>query len=133
MSRIRKSNTKPELALRRALWELGARGWRCHWREPSGSIDIAFTRWRLAVQVDGSFWHGHPSKWQPDRWKGYWDEKIKRNIARDRRQEALLAEDGWTILRFWDFEVEHDATAVARVVIRELEALRQQGVPGKRS
>ena len=133
MSRIRKTNTKPELALRRALWAEGVRGWRCHWREPSGSIDIAFTRWRLAVQVDGSFWHGHPSKWQPDRSKGYWDEKIKRNIARDRRQEALLAEGGWKVLRFWDFEIEHDATAVARVVIRELEVLSQQEASGPKS
>jgi DNA mismatch endonuclease (patch repair protein) len=53
-------------------------------------VDIAFTRWRVAVFVDGSFWHGHPSKWAPGHWKGYWDEKIKRNIARDRAQDAAL-------------------------------------------
>lgn len=84
------------------------------------------------MQVDGSFWHGHPSKWQPNRWKGYWDDKIKRNIERDRRQEAALAAAGWRVLRFWDFEVEQDATAVALVVSRELEGLREHP-PGSQS
>jgi DNA mismatch endonuclease (patch repair protein) len=92
---------------------LGVRGWRCHWPGPGGRIDIAFTRWRLAVFVDGSFWHGHPSKWQPGRWQGYWDEKIRRNIARDERQAAALNEAGWSVLRVWDFEVEEDAFQVA--------------------
>jgi DNA mismatch endonuclease (patch repair protein) len=41
--------------------------------------------------IDGAFWHGHPSKWQPGRWSGYWDQKIKRNIARDERHQHLLA------------------------------------------
>src|SRR4051812_14736997 len=83
MAAIRSSNTNPELLLRKALWRRGVRGWRCHWRGPGGSIDVAFPKWKFAVFVDGSFWHGHPSKWQPDRWTGYWDSKIKRNIERD--------------------------------------------------
>lgn len=85
---------------------------------------MAFTRWKLAVFVDGSFWHGHPSKWQPGRWNGYWDEKIKRNIARDARQRAALESDGWQVLRFWDFEVETDADAVAERVAQQLAAIR---------
>lgn len=117
MAAIRSTDTKPEVMLRRALWAVGARGWRNQWRGPGGRIDIAFTRYKLAVFVDGSFWHGHPSKWQPGRWKGYWDEKIKRNMARDARQNAALSEEGWTILRFWDFEIEQDAVGVARRVI----------------
>jgi DNA mismatch endonuclease (patch repair protein) len=110
--------------LRQALWRLGVRGWRCHWREPGGRIDIAFTRWKLAVLVDGSFWHGHPSKWQPGRWRGYWDEKIKRNIARDARQNRALAEAGWEVVRVWDFEVEQDVERVAGQVVDALERLR---------
>ena len=125
MASIRSTDTKPEVTLRRALWELGARGWRCQWRGPGGRIDIAFTRWRVAVLVDGSFWHGHPSKWQPDRWKGYWDQKIKRNIARDIEQNLTLAKAGWTVIRVWDFEVEQDATAVASGIVRVLKAARQ--------
>src|SRR5436309_1646688 len=117
MASIRSKDTRPEILLRTALWRRGLRGWRCHWRGPAGwSIDIAFTRWRLAVFVDGSFWHGHPSKWQPGRWKGYWDEKIKRNMARDAAQNQALRETGRKVLRFWDFEVEQDATGAASAV-----------------
>jgi DNA mismatch endonuclease (patch repair protein) len=124
MSGIRGADTKPELRLRSALWSAGVRGYRCHWRGPGGRIDIAFTRRRVAVFVDGAFWHGHPSKWQPGRWSGYWDEKIKRNIERDRRQNAALAEAGWRVIRVWDFDVEHDAVAVADAVARELRTVR---------
>jgi DNA mismatch endonuclease (patch repair protein) len=124
MSSIRGKDTKPELALRRALWRAGGRGWRCHYDAPGGRVDVAFTRWRLAVHVDGAFWHGHPSKWQSGRWNGYWDEKIKRNIARDQRQDAALAEAGWTVLRAWDFEIEQDADQVAAMVMDALAAAR---------
>jgi DNA mismatch endonuclease (patch repair protein) len=124
MSRIRRKDTKPELLLRRAFWAAGLRGWRCDWKGPGGRVDVAFTRSKLAVFVDGSFWHGHPSKWQPGRWEGYWDEKIKRNIARDERQNAALAEAGWSVLRVWDFEVEQEATAIAEQVIETLESHR---------
>jgi DNA mismatch endonuclease (patch repair protein) len=87
-------------------------------------VDVAFTRLKVAVFVDGSFWHGHPSKWRPGRWEGYWDEKIKRNIARDERQNAALAEAGWSVLRVWDFQVEQEATAIAEEVIKTLESRR---------
>lgn len=122
MSRIRSTDTRPERLLRSALWELGIRGWRNQWRGPAGRIDVAFTRWKVAVMVDGCFWHGHPSKWQPGRWTGYWDEKIKRNMARDARQNAALASDGWTVVRVWDFEVEQSPTAIAERVIEALAA-----------
>jgi DNA mismatch endonuclease (patch repair protein) len=125
MARIRKTNTRPELLLRSALWARGIRGWRCHWRGPGGSIDIAFTRWKVAVMVDGSFWHGHPSKWQPDRWTGYWDDKIKRNIARDGCQNEALHEAGWTVLRFWDFEIEADHAGIAERVGEVLDDARK--------
>jgi DNA mismatch endonuclease, patch repair protein len=124
MASIRGSDTKPELLLRRALWHADVRGWRCHWRGPGGKIDIAFTRWRLAVFVDGSFWHGHPSKWHPGRWSGYWDEKIRRNLARDAAQNEALRAAGWDVLRVWDFEVEHDSEAIASTVALALAALR---------
>jgi DNA mismatch endonuclease (patch repair protein) len=124
MASIRGANTKPERLLRSALWRHGVRGFRCHWKGPGGRIDVAFTRWKIAVFVDGSFWHGHPSKWLPGRWNGYWDEKIKRNIARDERQSGALADAGWRVLRFWDFDVEHDPSAVAETVKQELETAR---------
>src|SRR5205809_3223829 len=104
MSSIRGRDTGPEIALRGALHRIGVRGWRCHWPDPTasrGHIDVAFPRWHLAVFVDGSFWHGHPSKWQPNRWTGYWDQKIRRNIERDRQRNEALRSDGRTVVRIW--------------------------------
>lgn len=124
MAAIRGADTRPERLLRSALWRLGVRGWRCHWPGPGGRIDIAFTRAKVAVFVDGSFWHGHPSKWTPGRFAGYWDAKIKRNIERDARQSAALVDAGWQVVRVWDFEVEHDASSVA---LRIAETLRARG------
>lgn len=74
--------------------------------------------------VDGSFWHGHPSKWRPGRWSGYWDAKIKRNIARDRRQEEALRDAGWQVVRAWDFEIEQEPSAVVIRVTKALETRR---------
>ena len=76
MSRIRARNTGPELALRRALAAGGLRGWRCHVRWLPGRPDIAFTRWKVALFVDGCFWHGHPDFFTPGKSGGYWDAKI---------------------------------------------------------
>jgi DNA mismatch endonuclease, patch repair protein len=125
MSRIRGRDTKPELALRRALWAAGLRGWRCHWPAPGGRVDIAFTRCRVAVFVDGAFWHGHPSKWRPGQFKGYWDEKIRRNVARDRAQEAALVAAGWRVVRAWEFEVEQDRLRVVERVRHALDEARR--------
>jgi DNA mismatch endonuclease, patch repair protein len=121
MASIRGSHTRPERDLRSALRRAGARGYRLHWPGPGGRIDIAFVGRKVAVFVDGSFWHGHPSKWQPGRWEGYWDAKIKRNIARDVAQNRALAKAGWNVLRFWDFEVDRDASDVARSVCEVLD------------
>jgi DNA mismatch endonuclease (patch repair protein) len=121
MASIRGSHTRPERELRSALRRAGARGYRVHWPGPGGRIDIAFVGRKVAVFVDGSFWHGHPSKWQPGRWEGYWDAKIKRNMARDANQNQALADAGWSVLRFWDFEVDRDSSAVARKVCEVLE------------
>ena len=116
MARVKGKDTKPELLLRRALYAAGVRGWRCHRSNLPGRPDLAFGRARLAVFVDGGFWHGHPSKYWPGRSGAYWDVKIARNQERDRETDARLAAVGWRSLRLWDFEVESDVDAVvARV------------------
>lgn len=116
MARVKRRDTGPELALRRALYRRGVRGWRCDRGNLPGRPDLAFGRARVAVFVDGGFWHGHPSKYWPGRSGDYWDEKIARNQARDRRVDAELRDVGWTVLRLWDFEVERDADAAAKRV-----------------
>jgi DNA mismatch endonuclease, patch repair protein len=120
MARVKGRDTGPELALRRALWRLGVRGWRCHRRDLPGRPDLAFGRTRVAVFVDGGFWHGHPSKWWLGRSGDYWDAKITRNQERDRDADSALAELGWRVIRLWDFEVERapdDAAERVREVL----------------
>lgn len=116
MARVKGRDTGPELALRRALFAAGVRGWRCNRKTLPGKPDLAFGRAQLAVFVDGAFWHGHQTKYWQGRSGPYWDEKIKRNQERDRRVTSELEALGWRVLRFWDFEVERDLDdAVQRV------------------
>ena len=124
MGRIKTRDTKPELALRHALWELGVRGWRCHRRDLPGRPDIAFGPARLAVFVDGAFWHGHPSKYKAGQSGEFWDRKISENVARDRRTNTELAAIGWAVIRLWDYEVLADPLGGAN---RVKERLRELG------
>src|SRR5690348_2300984 len=116
MARIKSRDTGPELALRKALYKVGVRGWRCNRTNLPGKPDIAFSRSRIAVFVDGGFWHGHPSRWWPGRSGPYWDSKIKRNIERDQSATADLEALGWTVIRVWDFDVMRDPLAAAESI-----------------
>jgi DNA mismatch endonuclease (patch repair protein) len=121
MAAIRSKDTGPEHALRRALRENRLTGYRCHFRALPGKPDIVFTRWRVAVFVDGAFWHGHPDYFTFDKLGSYWDEKIRRTQMRDSEQAAALRAAGYEVLRFWDFEVEagpDDCAAAVRAAIR---------------
>jgi DNA mismatch endonuclease (patch repair protein) len=125
MARIRSKDTKPELALRRALWAAGVRGWRCHPKTVPGKPDIAFTRARVAVFVDGRFWHGHPDYFTPGKSGEYWDKKIARTQERDRLANAALRAAGWRVLRFWDFEVERELFGCVERVATEVASARR--------
>jgi DNA mismatch endonuclease, patch repair protein len=105
MKRVRTRDTAPELMLRRAMWARGLRGWRLDVRSIPGRPDIAWIGARIAVFVDGAFWHGHPNHYRGQSGP-FWDEKIAKNRARDQRVTAELEAAGWTVLRFWDFEVQ---------------------------
>jgi DNA mismatch endonuclease (patch repair protein) len=126
MAQIRSKDTKPELAVRQALHELGIRGWRCHPREIPGKPDIAFTRWKVAVFIDGAFWHGHPDHFRFGKSGEYWDAKIARTQERDRQANEALAAAGWAVVRMWDFDVRDDLEAT---VGRICDALDTAGRP----
>jgi DNA mismatch endonuclease (patch repair protein) len=119
MSRVRTANTAPEVALRRALWRGGVRGWRLHTKDLPGRPDVVFRRKRVAIFVDGAFWHGHPDYYWGQS-GAFWDEKIARNRQRDERVDQNLKAMGWTVLRIWDFEVDHDPDACAERVASAL-------------
>lgn len=120
MARVKGQDTEPEMRLRRALYARGVRGWRCHRKNVPGKPDLAFGRSKVAVFVDGAFWHGHPSKYWRGRTSDYWDKKIAGNMKRDRRHDRELEGLGWRVVRIWDFEVERDPDAAVDRVIAAL-------------
>ncbi len=119
MSRVKTRDTAPELKLRRALWAAGLRGWRLHSRGVSGRPDIAWLGRRVAIFVDGAFWHGHPDHYWGQSGR-FWDEKIDRNRSRDEKVTRELVDDGWIVLRLWDFEIEQDVLRCVDQVRRVL-------------
>lgn len=121
MASIKKRDTVPEVTLRSALWSAGVRGWRCHAQVP-GTPDLAFGRWRVAVFVDGVWWHGHPDYLPRGRRGPYWDKKIARNQARDRLVDHQLRQLGWRIVRIWDLDVLSDPAAACDRVAKALRA-----------
>jgi len=117
MSRIRAKDTSPELRLRRALWGAGLR-YRLRLKQPlPGKPDVIFKRAAVAVFVDGCFWHSCPDHGHvPKSNQAYWIPKLQGVAQRDRRATAALESGGWTVLRFWEHELEEDLEAVvARV------------------
>lgn len=124
MRSIRRRDTKPEKALRSLLHREGLR-FRVDMalRTSTGLVrpDVVFTKARLAVFVDGCYWHGCPEHGRvPKVNASYWGPKLARNVERDRANTAALEENGWTVLRFWEHrDVEHVAAEV-RAVLRAL-------------
>ncbi|MGX7825453.1 very short patch repair endonuclease [Actinokineospora sp. 24-640] len=120
MSRQKARDTGTEIALRRALHALGLR-YRVHRRPVAGvrrEVDVVFTRVRVAVFVDGCFWHGCPEHvtW-PRRNAEFWRAKIEGNRARDRDTDARLADAGWRVVRVWEHEDPAEAARRVREVI----------------
>jgi DNA mismatch endonuclease, patch repair protein len=115
MSRNRGSDTKPELALRRALFALGLR-YRVKSDLP-GRPDIVFPGARVALFVDGCFWHGCPDHFKrPQNNAAFWREKLERTRARDQSINVQLSERGWRVVRIWEHQVKKDRTACAQLV-----------------
>jgi DNA mismatch endonuclease (patch repair protein) len=127
MRAIRSANTKIELSLRTALRRRGMTGYRIHRRDIPGRPDVAFLGLRVAVFVDGCFWHGCPRCYvAPSTQSSYWTEKLARNVARDEAASATLKSSGWSVLRFWEHEVESDADACAARVEEAVAASRSR-------
>lgn len=105
MSRIRACNTTPELLLRKALWACGLR-YRLHTSTPAGRPDIVFSRARVAIFVDGCFWHGCPDHYvKPKTRTEFWSHKLRENVLRDIKQTRELEGLGWRLVRVWEHEV----------------------------
>ena len=113
MSAIRSENTMPEVTLRKALWAEGLR-FRIHYCQEK--IDIAFPAKKLAIFVDGCFWHGCPiHSHLPKSRENYWHPKLKKNIERDQAKTKRLEAEGWKVLHFWEHELKEPDKAVGKI------------------
>lgn len=126
MSRLARRDTRPEVALRRALHQKGLR-FRVQMKVPGNrrrTIDIAFSRARLAVYVDGCFWHGCPEHHTLPRTNStWWTWKVELNRTRDADTDRGLKDAGWAVLRFWEHvdprEAADEVEAHYRARLRE--------------
>lgn len=137
MSRIRGKHTRPEMIVRRAAHRLGLR-FRLHRKDLPGTPDLVFPSRRVAIFVNGCFWHRHPgcrkagdSKTRTD----YWQAKFDRNVARDRDVHDRLTALSWRVLTIWECETR-DSAAVERhlqaVVAIAVNPLKRNPLPQAR-
>ena len=121
MSRIRGKNTGPEIKLRKKLWSQDVRGYRIHCNLP-GKPDIVFTKKKIAIFIDGCFWHKCPYCFQePETRNEFWMKKIGTNVERDLKNTRQLQEDGWTVLRFWEHEIRKTPDNVVEKILQYLQ------------
>lgn len=128
MANVSLKGGKAETALAKALWHEGVR-YRKNYRELPGSPDIAITKHKIAVFVDGEFWHGYDWENRKIRLKtnrDYWIEKIEENMARDRRNDNHLNEMGWITLHFWEKEVKKQLDGCVEEVMKTIEERQEK-------
>lgn len=124
-----RKDTRPEVALRSALHHRGLRFRKDYpIRIDDGRpirVDVAFTRARLAIMIDGCFWHGCPEHGTiPKSNRQYWEPKLARNVERDRANDQRLHRGGWRALRVWEHQPVEEAV---RLTLDALEAARRSG------
>jgi DNA mismatch endonuclease (patch repair protein) len=117
----RKTGGKAEILLRKELWSRGFR-YRIHVRDLDGKPDLVFYRERIAIFVDGDFWHGRDwitrrKKLERSKNSDYWIKKIEYNMARDLRVTANLELSSWTVLRVWEGDIFSKLNVVLEQVV----------------
>lgn len=128
-------DTAPEMLVRRRVHALGLR-YRVNVRPENDlrqTADLLFTRARVAVMIDGCFWHGCPEHYQAPKSNGaFWAEKVARNRARDVETTVLLEARGWSVIRIWEHEVRADADLVANQIVEAVTHRSPNALPQQR-
>jgi DNA mismatch endonuclease, patch repair protein len=123
MAKIRSKDTGPEKALRKLLWNAGLR-YRKNVSKLPGTPDLVFRKHRIAIFIDGEFWHGYD--WKAikkaiKKNKEYWIPKIEKNIVRDKETDQKLEYLGFKVIHFWQHEIEQNPAMCYLRVINEIE------------
>ena len=132
MQAIRSKDTTIELRMRKALWERGIR-YRKNYKKLIGKPDIAITKYKIAVFCDSDYWHGYDWENRNQRIKSnrdYWVPKIERNMERDREVTAALQNEGWLVLRFWEWQIRKQLDECVETVLQSIEARKQASKGG---
>ncbi|GHN18393.1 T/G mismatch-specific endonuclease [Lactobacillus delbrueckii] len=119
MSKVHSTEGKDEVIIRKILWKNGIH-YRKNYKDFPGKPDIALTKYKVAVFIDGEFWHGYDWENYKKHIKSnrdYWIPKIERNMKRDQEVNAKLKEMGWTVLRFWSKQVLKNPEYYAELIM----------------
>jgi len=118
MSANKGKNTKPELILRKTLYHSGLPGYRLHWKKAPGKPDICYPSRKLAIFINGCFWHRCPycNPPMPKSNTAFWEEKFMRNFERDKRKINELESEGWKVIVFWECEIKNELERSIRKV-----------------
>ena len=128
MQANKSKNTKPELRVRAALRAAGLPGYRLHWKAAPGKPDVCYPGRKVAIFVNGCFWHRcpHCNLPEPKSNVEFWNAKFARNRERDRRDTELLVRDGWTVLVVWECQLKKARFDVTmRRIVREVRRAEQ--------
>ena len=131
MSKIRGKDTKPELLLRKALWVKNIR-FRMHDKTLPGRPDIVIKKYRLAIFVDGEFWHGKDWAMKKDQIKSnraFWIPKIERNMQKDQIANEQLRDMGYTVFTFWSNEIKKNLDTCVNQVLLFIETAKEMKIP----
>lgn len=126
MSKVKSKHSKPEMVLRRALWARNIR-FRLHDKSLPGRPDIVIKKYKLAIFVDGEFWHGFDWKTRREQIKSnrlFWIPKIERNMQKDERTNRALRDMGYVVFRFWSQDILKNLPKVINQIELFLETRR---------
>lgn len=121
----RSKDTSIEVKLRKALWHCGVR-YRKNYKLLNYNVDIAITKYKVAIFCDGDFWHGKDFNEKVFHTnKKFWSEKIKRNMERDLEATIALRDAGWRVLRFWEKDIKKSVGECVKEVIDTLDRINK--------
>ena len=128
MSHIKRRDTVTEIMFRKAIWAIGIKGYRIDIKLP-GRPDIYFPKYKMAVFIDGCFWHKCPKCFiEPKSNKEYWLPKIERNVERDKQNEIKLKKLGVSVVRYWEHDVRKDLDKIIGDFRKKYEEARRKSL-----
>ena len=128
MSANKAKNTKPEIALRKALWSEGYKGYRLNWKRVPGRPDIAYPGKRIAIFVNGCYWHRCPKcdLPLPKTNTEFWEDKFDKNVKRDKKKKDELLSLDWIVLVFWECDIKSNISNSVQKIKKVLDAQEKE-------